>query len=79
MDTKHTKPVCVAFCPVVVLYMIYTMTHIHQTKPAVQESKEPVVVLKEREGMDGDGGDDEDQVDDCQPHQQPVERVLPQL
>ena len=47
--------------------------------PAVEEGKEPVVVLEEGEGVDGDGGDDKHQVEHCKSHQQPVERVLPQL
>ena len=47
--------------------------------PAIEESEEPVVVLKEGEDVDGDGGADEHQVEDCESHQQPVERVFPQL
>ena len=47
--------------------------------PAVQEGEQPVVVLEEGEGVDGDGGEEEQQVEHGQGHQQPVERVLPQL
>ena len=47
--------------------------------PAVEEGEQPVVVLEEGEGVDGHGGDDEQQVEHGEGHQQPVEGVLPQL
>ena len=47
--------------------------------PAVEEGKEPVVVLEEGEGVEGDGGDDDHQVEHCKSPHHPDECVLPQL
>ena len=47
--------------------------------PAVEEGKDPIVVFKEGENVDGDRGADEHQVEDSQCHQQSIECVFPQL
>ena len=47
--------------------------------PAVYGCIEPVAVVEDVEGVDGDGGHHEQQVEHRQRHQQPVEGVLPQL
>ena len=57
----------------------FNLEKVQCVSPAVEEGKEPVVVLEEGEDVDGDGGEDEHQVEHCKSHQQPIECVLPQL
>ena len=45
--------------------------------PAVYGCIEPVAVVEDVEGVDGDGGHHEQQVEHRQRHQQPIEGVLP--
>ena len=58
---------------------IFNAEKVQCVSPAVEEGEDPVVVLKEGEDVDGDGGEDEHQVEHCKSHNQPIECVLPQL
>ena len=59
--------------------IFYFSDKVPYQSPAVEESEKPVVVLKEGEDMDGDGGADEHQVEHCKGYQQPIECMFPQL